>query len=96
MTQSLVKFLLARITDDKARAKAAYPHGFGPTASREYNLPEITHQVILECDAKRRIVERWQLGEGDPEDHHPVPDEVLQLLALPYADHPGYREEWRP
>lgn len=22
--------------------------------------------------------------------------EVLQLLALPYADRPGYREEWRP
>ncbi|MGV9352263.1 DUF6221 family protein [Streptomyces misionensis] len=21
---------------------------------------------------------------------------TLRLLALPYADHPGYREEWRP
>lgn len=25
--------------------------------------------------------------------HH---DYVLRLLALPYADRPGYREEWRP
>jgi len=22
--------------------------------------------------------------------------EVLQLLALPYAEHPAYRVEWRP
>ncbi len=53
-------------------------------------------RVLAECDAKRRIVERWQLGEGDPEDHHPVPDEVLRLLALPYADHESYQPEWRP
>jgi hypothetical protein len=53
-------------------------------------------RVRAECDAKRRIVERWQLGEGDPEDHHPVPDEVLRLLALPYADHPDYQPSWRP
>jgi hypothetical protein len=24
------------------------------------------------------------------------PSETLKLLALPYADRPGYREEWRP
>src|SRR5690242_1162971 len=26
----------------------------------------------------------------------PVTDDVLAALALPYADHPDYREEWRP
>jgi hypothetical protein len=25
-----------------------------------------------------------------------VAEDVLRFLALPYADHPDYREEWRP
>lgn len=29
-----------------------------------------------------------------PEQSWPCP--TLRLLALPYADHPGYREDWRP
>lgn len=51
--------------------------------------------------------ENWP-GQGaefrDPYDscvHHlnapaRTPDEVVQILALPYADRPGYRDEWRP
>ena len=51
--------------------------------------------------------ENWP-GQGaefrDPYDscvHHlnapdRTPDEVVRLLALPYADRPGYRQEWRP
>ncbi|MGW9031671.1 DUF6221 family protein [Streptomyces sp. NPDC055722] len=23
-------------------------------------------------------------------------DDLLRMLALPYADRPGYRDEWRP
>lgn len=26
----------------------------------------------------------------------PTPCQTVRLLALPYADRPGYREEWRP
>lgn len=29
-------------------------------------------------------------------DHDDAPCETLKLLALPYADHPDYREDWRP
>ncbi len=34
--------------------------------------------------------------EHDPDEavEHPCP--TLRLLALPFADHPDYREEWRP
>lgn len=32
-------------------------------------------------------------GAGEPEWH---PCTTLRLLALPYADHADYREEWRP
>lgn len=65
-------------------------------------------RVLAECAAKRRIVERhgaldedecpgcgayldgtWRTGPGEL-----CPD--LAALASVYADHPDYREEWRP
>ncbi|MFI9200191.1 DUF6221 family protein [Streptomyces sp. NPDC053048] len=49
-------------------------------------------RVLAEVEAKRRLIEdTW--GGPDHEDmwlHH------MRLLALPYVDHPDYREEWRP
>lgn len=49
-------------------------------------------RVLAEVEAKRRIVdETW----GGP-DHQDMWDHHVRLLALPYADHPDYREEWRP
>ena len=69
-----------------------------------------TARVLAECEAKRRIVEmmarivdEFALPAADRliwpdvnrrERHHA--NEVLYALALPYADHPDYREEWRP
>jgi len=65
-------------------------------------------RVLAECAAKRRIVRRAQaaesaLREPDLDDgtyfiRRSCRDSwVLALgdLALPYADHPDYREEWR-
>lgn len=51
-------------------------------------------RVLAECEAKRRIVERY----AHLHDHGDSGDAqwVLPLLALAYADHPDYREEWRP
>lgn len=61
-------------------------------------------RVLREVEAKRRM-----LGIHRP--YVPEPDQaclgcaggimfsacpVIRLLALPYADRPGYREEWRP
>ncbi|GAA1431763.1 hypothetical protein GCM10009601_51410 [Streptomyces thermospinosisporus] len=52
-------------------------------------------RVLREIDAKRRLIGRinthatvmgWDEIHGD----------LLRSLALPYADRPGYREEWRP
>jgi Family of unknown function (DUF6221) len=47
-------------------------------------------RVLAECDAKRRIVELYG-GWADAVEEH-----VLELLALPYADHPDYQESWKP
>jgi hypothetical protein len=51
-------------------------------------------RVLREVEARRRIVERyaWLREHGDTGDAA----WVLPLLALPYADHPGYKEKWRP
>ncbi|MFE1925817.1 DUF6221 family protein [Streptomyces asoensis] len=59
-------------------------------------------RVLREINAKRRIIaEHWLNGwvcdtcdNGDVEQVFPCP--TLRLLALPYADRPGYRTEWRP
>jgi hypothetical protein len=63
-------------------------------------------RVLREIDAKRQVLDWYQQraavdsrGE-DPDDYENVTgstlETVVQILALPYADRPGYREEWRP
>ena len=46
-------------------------------------------RVLAECESKRRILEQQQSQPGGEE----APG--LRLLALPYADHRDYRDEWR-
>jgi hypothetical protein len=77
----------------------------GYTFPCDCGVPE---RMAVECEAKRRIVEahRWEEfddGDGsvpyytDCDDcRQSPPCRTLRLLALPYADHPDYREEWRP
>jgi hypothetical protein len=65
-------------------------------------------RVLAEIDAKRRILSdvlptmradeiriagEWGIGSGQVRE---ASDDLLSLLALPYAGRPGYREEWRP
>ncbi|MGY0023733.1 DUF6221 family protein [Streptomyces sp. YJ-C3] len=57
-------------------------------------------RVLREIEAKREIIRQADLylcdsgpGCGYRTKHG---HSVLRLLALPYADRPGYREEWRP
>jgi hypothetical protein len=68
-------------------------------------------RVLAECEAKRRIVaiharDYGHECPGEGEDPIMIPAgwygsdgcrdcDVLRLLALPYASHPDYREEWR-
>ncbi|MEU7010383.1 DUF6221 family protein [Streptomyces sp. NPDC046332] len=68
-------------------------------------------RVLAEVDAKRRIIDLHALeyrerperviGESDEPFcaeclGEGFPCETLRLFALPYADHPDYRDEWRP
>jgi hypothetical protein len=58
-------------------------------------------RVLREIDAKRKIIAEHDvysrpLGERMDCQSYDFPCTTLRLLALPYADRPGYREEWRP
>jgi Family of unknown function (DUF6221) len=60
----------------------------------------VRHQpvrVLAECEAKRRRVGILVAAMEPGATTYAGPAGVLlKLEALPYADHPDYREEWRP
>lgn len=54
---------------------------------------------MRDIDSKRRILDEHH--PRDPCDAHDasfetIPCDTLLLLALPHADRPDYREEWKP
>jgi hypothetical protein len=62
-------------------------------------------QVLREVETKRRIIDDLAAVISDDEDMGYFSDghsglavakRTLNYLALPYADHPGYRKEWKP
>lgn len=65
-------------------------------------------RVLAECDAKRQIIDEHTVYQPPPDVAPPVantdcpncdmatPCPTSRLLALPFADRPGYRQEWRP
>jgi hypothetical protein len=114
----LAEFLLARADEDERIAHlAARPGVFTgvepwavwsvkkPARGEVHMNPE---RALSECEAKRRVVERWRLHNWPPscaaltEDDAAFDrgmaqgfEEAMQLLALPYAAHPDYMDEWR-
>jgi len=103
---TLTEFLLARIAEDEEWVR--HPDWCRAVADDQACDCDGPARVLAECEAKRRIVERhggtnWGAAPGDP---YPMmcdecqdalwPCPTLRLLALPYADHPDYDEEWRP
>jgi hypothetical protein len=67
--------------------------------------------VLADIDAKRRILDEYQGLRAAASNYAKIGDEdmafvgrhmyagvlgALKCLALPYADHPDYRDEWRP
>lgn len=100
-TMTLTDFLLARIAEDEADAPSvhevsrctAMEWGGNTSNACDCGWPE---GIKSECEAKRRIVD-WAapLVSGVRHENEDGRD-LLCLLALPYADHPDCREEWRP
>lgn len=88
-----------------------YPDGHSPEGDAFLERFDEA-RVLAEVDAKRRLLAPHATGDfpHDPDDGpgdyswtercdgcgQETPCQTLRLLALPYADQPGYREEWRP
>lgn len=106
MTVTLTDFLMARIAEDEAvAATEAVLRDGDPYFDGEASAFERSHdpaRVLAECEAKRRIVSTMQSAinggwqSQSREEIEFVATRTLRLLALPYADHPDYREEWKP
>lgn len=107
---TLTEFLLARYAEDEAVARRFHPdeslhvHFAGDA---EPTALYTAARVLAECEAKRRIVEHHEVWHGHCEvcaeeevwgerSSMTAPCPTLRLLALPYADHREFREEWRP
>jgi Family of unknown function (DUF6221) len=95
----LADFLLDRIAEDEAVAHAAERHWHGirvesaTSAEDEHVRRHGPARVLADCEARRRIVEQFSLTRTMTGSAFVTP--LLRLLALPYADHPDHREEWR-
>ncbi len=113
---TLTDFLLARIAEDEAVAKATVAAG-DPAPWSQDNQWELSGpvdgpagyssivvepaRVLAECEAKRarlRLADDIE-GEADDDTYHwgrSIAERIRKIKALPYADHPDYREEWKP
>ena len=85
------------------------PHGMTAEHVARYDPARILaecaakRRLLLACRDIRpdmRILGSRPAGMADfplaPTDQHQLAALALALLALPYADHPEYRTEWRP
>ena len=99
---SIVEFLLARIAEDETEAASytmteAAAIGLDRPGSVAVVPPERS-RMLTECAAKRAIIEKVgeiEYNSGDLWTHE-MGEELLAHLGAVYADHPDYREEWRP
>jgi hypothetical protein len=90
---------------DGTEVDIAVDHGSSPKEGAA-DRPDAEHialwdpvRVLAECDAKQRIVEHETRSPYEKDfsiRREPADGPILRLLALPYAGHPDYREEWRP
>ena len=93
---TLAEFLLARLADDEAYARDWIEH------DADHDLTRFgTGRILAECEAKRRIVDQHKpvkmpAGWGCPWDGVRGNCDTLRIIALPYAGHPDYQNEWKP
>lgn len=103
-TRSL-QWRLARPLDDAELGDASWLR----PPEQEHAERHDPARVLADVEAKRRILAEcaywYDKVNASAKEKHPMPDlagrfevamPILCLLALPYASHPDYRQEWRP
>ena len=88
---TLSEFLLARIAEDEKRAPRLQAIAREADAAAHWALMDEARHLLAECEAKRRIVEAAKAAFTSGGLDHAV-----RQLAIVYASHPDYRDEWRP
>ena len=109
MNDDLTTFLRARLDEDvQSQVPRAVSRAAGPINPRYAGGPYDPVRVIREIEAKRQIIdhaEQWAQTlnytpdgwtEATATAYRMAMEWTLRQLALPYADHPDYRQEWRP
>lgn len=77
------------VTSDESRL-VVFGDGDAPSGAQADHIARFDPtRVLAECEAKRAIVEMHA-------DEIPGDCAEVRWLASVYADHPYYREEWRP
>lgn len=117
-TVTLAEFLLARIAEDEERRWHTHD-GECETWAGARDLPDamfrstmpqavcdcpVPARVLAECEAKRRIVEDFEILDADYRVTRSDATEARRFQALiavaraaeVFADHPDYQPDWRP
>jgi hypothetical protein len=105
----LTAFLSARLDEDEALANEIHrPRDCGSVdRDGEFDPDPVwcscdyPARVLREVEAGRLLLRQFGLrGNSVRATVQPptggVWDDLLRMLALPYADHPDYRPEWKP
>ena len=101
----IVEFLTERIREDEAAARKILSDRAVSESGKWYE-----HRLLLECEAKRRVIRivesarqtalATMVSDLFEEESRWIPEAIewttrsLKALALPYAEHPDFEQDW--
>ena len=93
---NIAVWLRVQLDEDERRAPLAAEIMKSRATTRPFG-----NRLLADIEAKRMLLLQFELrGNSVRATVQPstggVWDDLLRILALPYADRDGYREEWRP
>jgi hypothetical protein len=88
------------LIEDERRETVVYDEGRPSEEQAAHIAENDPARVLREVESKRRLLEQFKLrGDSVRATVQPatggVWDDLLRMLALPYADHDEFREEWQ-
>lgn len=104
-SDDLAAFLRARWDDEEADARWSLENAPAAHQTDPNSMNFSPERVLAEIAAKRRILDEYTRLTRDfthadetvtEHTRRSTLEDVLELLALPYANHPDSRPEWRP
>ncbi|RYU14563.1 DUF6221 family protein [Nocardioides iriomotensis] len=99
----IVDFLIARTAEGEAILERVIAELLVHAESSDLDAQAAYERQMLEYQVHRRIISLLAPDAADPAGPVPMTVETLQdaatatlqLLAMPYADHPDYKQDWK-